>query len=205
MAATPINLFEMLYAYHRRYITISRDEMQQIFQHYEQAKFPKKHFLLKEGETEDRLYFIAKGMVRKYFLKGKEEINMVFAKEGQTINSIYSYYTRQPSQYYLQTLEPCVCLSMTREKMEKLLQAYPKLQEMGRLMMTEYYMHKDKLELTRLRLSTRERFLKFVGERPDLLQRLPQRHLASYLQIKPETFSRMKHLLYRKSSEEGEK
>jgi CRP-like cAMP-binding protein len=198
MPPAAINVFDILYEYHTRYVSLEKEAFQEIFSHYELLKLPKKYFLLKEGEVEDKLYFIAKGMVRKYFLKGKEEINMLFAREGQTINSIYSYFTRTPSQYFVQTLEPVICMYMTFDKMQYLLKTFPQMQEIGRLMMTDYYLQKDKLELTRLRLSTRERFLKFVAERPDLLQRLPQRHLASYLQIKPETFSRMKHLLYKK-------
>lgn len=52
--------------------------------------------------------------------------------------------------------------------------------------------------MQRYRLTPRERFLRFVQENPDLLQRVPQKYLASLLQIKPETFSRMKHLLYKR-------
>jgi hypothetical protein len=54
---------------------------------------------------------------------------------------------------------------------------------------------KDRWQMQMVKMTPRERFLNFVMKNPELLQRVPQKHLASYLNIKPETFSRFKHLL----------
>ena len=67
-------------------------------------------------------------------------------------------------------------------------------------MMADFLLEKEYLLLDSIRYTPRERFLHFMKEQPDLLQRVPQKYLASYLDIKPETFSRLKHLMYMKPS-----
>jgi hypothetical protein len=63
------------------------------------------------------------------------------------------------------------------------------------------FLQKELWELECIRYSTKERFLRFMSDNPELFQRVPQKYLASYLNIKPETFSRLKHLLRRKSTD----
>lgn len=65
-------------------------------------------------------------------------------------------------------------------------------------MIGEMYVKKSLRDLAHLRLTTRERFLQYVKRHPDMLQRVSQKYIASYLNIKPETFSRLKHLLKQK-------
>jgi len=72
---------------------------------------------------------------------------------------------------------------------------------MSRLIITELFLQKEYWELERIRYTTKERFVRFMAENPDLFQRVPQKYLASYLNIKPETFSRLKHLLRNKKGE----
>jgi hypothetical protein len=73
-----------------------------------------------------------------------------------------------------------------------------KMERLGRLIVTEQFLNKENWEYDRMRLDSHERFIRFVEGNPDLLRRVPQKYLASYLNIKPETFSRLKHLLIKK-------
>ena len=72
------------------------------------------------------------------------------------------------------------------------------MERLGRLMITHFFLQQQLWELDILRFNTRERFVHFVQNNPDLLQRVPQKYLASYLNMKPETFSRFKHLLQKR-------
>jgi hypothetical protein len=72
---------------------------------------------------------------------------------------------------------------------------YPKTEKLGRMIITEMFIKKDQRDFRQLNTTTRERFLDYMHNHPDMLQRVPQKYLASYLNIKPETFSRLKHLL----------
>ncbi len=70
----------------------------------------------------------------------------------------------------------------------------PGFERLGRLMISDLFIKSDNRYFNQLRKSTRERFLEYVRNHPDMVQRVPQKHLASFLNIKPETFSRLKHL-----------
>jgi hypothetical protein len=73
------------------------------------------------------------------------------------------------------------------------------MERLGRLAVTYSMVMKDRWQMKMISQTPRERFLDFVQKHPDLLQRVPQKYLASYLNIQPETFSRFKHLLKERS------
>jgi CRP-like cAMP-binding protein len=164
----------------------------------EVRNFEKKQKLIRPGETEKYLNLIVKGVVRKYFLKGREEKVTYIAKENHLINSISSFLSDSPSIYFVETIEPSTVISITKENLEKLYNSRPDIERLGRLVLTALYTQKEKLEYDQMRLSVRERFIQFMHNNADLLQRVPQKYLASYLNIKPETFSRLKHLMRKK-------
>ncbi len=70
-----------------------------------------------------------------------------------------------------------------------------KMEHLGRIVVTHTMVIKDRWQMQLVKLTPRERFIDFVTKNPELLQRVPQKYLASYLNIKPETFSRFKHLV----------
>ena len=100
-----------------------------------------------------------------------------------------------PSEYTIETIEPCVLTSMTFECLERIYSSSEKMQQLGRLVITTTMVLKDKWQSQLVKLSPRERFITFVTKHPELMQRVPQKYLASYLNIKPETFSRFKHMV----------
>jgi CRP-like cAMP-binding protein len=92
-------------------------------------------------------------------------------------------------------MEPTELSSITYECLEKMYSSSEKMQRLGRLIITATMVLKDKWQSQLVKLSPRERFISFVTRHPELMQRVPQKYLASYLNIKPETFSRFKHLV----------
>lgn len=161
-------------------------------------KFAKKRILVNAGNIEDNLNFLVSGLARKYFVKGSEEINIQLATEGQLIYSNVSFYSRMPSEYVVETIEPATFVSIAHGALMHLYAKSTKMERLGRLIVTESLVTYDRRQLDMIRLTPRERFLHFVNQNPELLQRVPQKLLASYLSIQPETFSRFKHLLKEK-------
>lgn len=155
--------------------------------------FDKKELLLNAGEVESYLNFVVKGLVRKYFLKGRTEVITQIAKEGEFVNSSASFLAGTPSPYVVETLEPSTFLSITRQQLEKLYEESPRIERLGRIAITHLFLQREEWEHECLRLDTRERFMHFIKNNADLVQRVPQKYLASYLNMKPETFSRLKH------------
>lgn len=191
----------ILQKYIDQFIDLPAEELEALINSIEVRQVDKKVRLTDIGESEKYLYFVIKGLARKFFLKGKEEIITQIAKEGELISSSVSYFSGMPSTYVIETIEPTTFYSLAHDRAEQLYARYPKLERLSRLVITELFLQKEVWELERIRYNTKERFLRFMNENPELFQRVPQKYLASYLNIKPETFSRLKHLLRSKKSD----
>jgi CRP-like cAMP-binding protein len=186
---------ETVFNYFRHFIDLSRDEFDAISPYFEIRKFDKKTKVLKMGETDNYFNLIMKGIARKYLMVKKKEVTIQLSTEGHMIHSELSFNLQQPSDCIIETIEPVTFLSMTYENLQLIYQQFPKTEKLGRMFITEMFIKKDQRDFKHLNSSTRERFLEYMHNHPDMLQRVPQKYLASYLNIKPETFSRLKHLL----------
>jgi CRP-like cAMP-binding protein len=165
-------------------------------------RFGKKEMVTKAGDIENYFNFITKGLVRKYYRKGHHEINTQISFEGHLILSQESFYSRLPSEYYIETIEPTTFVSLSHDDLERVFAQSHRMEHLARLLVTYAMVIKDNWQIQLVKMTPRERFLNFVTKNPKLMQRVPQKYLASYLNIKPETFSRFKHLLRGHSKEE---
>ena len=191
----------ILKKYIDHFIDLSPTELEALTNEIEVLSVDKKVRLTELGDTEHYLYFVTKGLARKFFYKGRDEIITQIAKEGELISSSVSYFSGKPSTYIVETIEPTTFYSLQKDRVEQLYEAYPNLEKLSRLVITELFLQKEYWELDRIRYNTKERFIHFMNENPDLLRRVPQKYLASYLNIKPETFSRLKTMLRHKISD----
>lgn len=191
-------MLHALREYVSRYTVFTDEEFDMISQKVKIRRFEKKEKVIGIGEMENHLNFVVRGLARKYFIRGRDEIITQIAKESDLINSSFSFLNRTPSTYIVETIEPTVFFSITKDDLELLYQQNHKMEHLGRLIVTALFLQKEEWDHERMRLNTRERFVEFVRNNSDLLQRVPQKYLASYLNIKPETFSRLKHLLRKK-------
>ena len=157
--------------------------------------FDKKSIITTAGEVENYINFIDSGLVRKYYKKANDEVNTQISNEGHIIHAQESFHSRTPSEYSIEAIEHTVLSSITYECLEEMYSSSEKMQRLGRLIITATMVMKDKWQSQLVKLSPRERFISFVTKHPELMQRVPQKYLASYLNIKPETFSRFKHLV----------
>ena len=185
-----------LFLFLRKFIDLGDDEFNDILKPYLEVRhFKKKQVITQVGEIETYLNFITKGLIRKYYVKGKDEINTQISIEGHIIHSEESFHGRSPSEYSVETIEPSTVVSISFDNLERVYSFNQKMERLGRLVITFTMVLKDRRQMNLIKLTPRERFLDFINGNPDLLQRVPQKYLASYLNIQPETFSRFKHLL----------
>jgi CRP-like cAMP-binding protein len=177
-----------------KFVLLTDVEFDYVASFFESRNFKKKEKLVQEGEIEKYLNFIESGLARLFFTRGKEEVIMEFASENEIICCYESFLSGETSKFSTESIEPLIVLSITFENLEKLFEFSPKIERLGRLFATSEYLKKADFDYHRARVTTQQRFLNFVHDNGKLLQRVPQKYLASYLDIKPETFSRMKHL-----------
>ncbi len=182
--------------YLRKFVPLTNDEFEQLLLPVILIrKFDKKEFITTAGEVENYFNFIIKGLARKYYKKGSHEINTQISMEGHLLVSQESFHSRLPSEYFIEAIEPTTVVSIAHDDLEKVYAASHRMEHLARLLITYAMVLKDRWQIQLVKMTSRERFLNFVSRNPVLMQRVPQKYLASYLNIKPETFSRFKHLL----------
>jgi CRP-like cAMP-binding protein len=184
-----------LYHYLSRFVSLSRTEFSLLLSYLEIREFDKKVQVVRQGEVEKYVNLIAKGLVRKFVQLKNKEITLQLATEGHIIHSELSFHTQSPSGAVLETIEPTTFISISYDNLQELYEEFPKAERLGRLIVSDLFIKKDFRYFDQLQKSTRERFLEYIRTHPHMLQRVPQKFIASYLNIKPETFSRLKHLL----------
>jgi len=184
-----------LHHYLSGFVPLTKQEFAQLLPYVEIREFDKKVQVTREGEMERYINIIAWGLARKYLPIRDKEITIQLASEGHIIHSELSFYHRIPSGSVVETIEPTVFFSLSYDSLQQLYDQSVKMERLGRLMISDLFIKKDDRYFDQLRKSTRERFLDYIRTHPQMLQRVPQKYIASYLNIKPETFSRLKHLL----------
>jgi CRP-like cAMP-binding protein len=184
-----------LYHYLCRFVMLTRAEFSILLTYAEIREFDKKVQVVKEGEVEKYINIIARGLARKFLPVKKGEITVQLATEGHIIHSELSFYTQEPSGSVIETIEHTSFISISHNNLQQLYEQFPKAERLGRLLVSDLFIKKDFRYFDQLQKSTRERFLEYMRTHPHMLQRVPQKYIASYLNIKPETFSRLKHLI----------
>lgn len=190
-----MDLIDIVKSYLSNYVSLNEHEFSFLSSLFEMRNFEKRQKLVEEGEVEKYLNFILQGLARKFFIRKNEEMVMQFSRENEIICCYDSFMSGEPSNFSVEALEPMVVVSITHDNVEKLYEFSPKMERLGRLIATQEYLKKESFEYNRVRLTSQERFINFIRNNGYLLQRVPQKYLASYLNMKPETFSRLKHLM----------
>lgn len=185
-----------LYRYLNKYVHLPADEFDRLIKPYVIIRhFGKKEIITHDGVVENYFNFLLKGVARKFYKNSNGEVSTQISQEGQIIMVEDSFLSRKPSSYCIESIEPVTTASITYTDLETIFSTSAKMERMGRLVVTTMMILRERWQMQLVKLSPRERFLKFMHTHPALIQRVPQKHLASYLNIQPETFSRFKHLL----------
>lgn len=176
------------------FLLMSYDEIKELLGYCEIRHFEKKEMIIDEGMTDDYLNIVLSGLIRKFVRVRKKEETLQLATEGHVFTSEISFLERKPSGICFQALEPATIISMRYGKMNEALEYFSQGEKLGRMILTRMYVKKGERIYIDAAHTARERFIEYVNRHPHMLARVPQKYLASYLQIKPETFSRMKLL-----------
>ena len=190
-------MLETLYKYLTRFVDVSCEEFADISKFVEVRHVNKKVRLVNIGEKEKYINFVIKGLIRKYFYRQKEEVITQIAGEGELICSSVSFLSGHNSDYVVESVETTTVLSISAENIEKIYAMSYKMERLGRLVIIDWLLQKEYWENERIMQGPKERFLNFINNNPDLLIRVPQKYLASYLGITPEFLSKLKKQLLR--------
>lgn len=155
----------------------------------------KGRFLLKEGQMSAFAYTILKGCVREYYLKDGEEKTISFYTEGDDASSTSSYVLQMPSKHYLECLEDTTLTVVSHKNDTAFKKQFPRLATLCYSKTEEQLGEYQEIAAQYIVSTPEERYLKLVETRPDLLDRVPQYQLASYIGVTPESLSRIRNRL----------
>jgi CRP-like cAMP-binding protein len=158
-----------------------------------EREIPSKTTLLHEGEIANIIYIIKKGCLREWFNKDGKDITFQFFFEGQPVASIESFLSNQPSKFTIESIEPSIILSITKENFEQLKRLYPGFKEGFQELIFQRFGNYSRLFLSRIKDTPRERYEDLVKSHPEIIKRVPQHYIASYLGITPISLSRIKN------------
>jgi CRP-like cAMP-binding protein len=148
--------------------------------------------LLREGQVSVEAYFVLEGCVRQYYLVDGEERTINFFTEGQWVTSVHSFRNKVPVGYFMACCEDCALVVGNREKEEDLYRRFPKFEAISRMVMEKVLAEQQNVMESYFIDTPEQRYLKLLNARPDLIQRIPQYLLASYVGVKPESLSRIR-------------
>ena len=191
---------ENIETYLSEILEIPRNEVTQCSSFYETKSVAKNEFLLKDGEVCNATYFVEKGLLRMYSIdkNGKEHI-IQFAPEKWLISDRSSLYFNEKSNYYIEAVEESEILLLRNDFFKNMGLHFPKTAEKNDLLLQKHIRNLQNRVNSLLAETAEERYMNFIKMYPDILLRVPQWMVASYLGITPESLSRVRKELARKN------
>lgn len=187
-----------LFGFISKYLVLSEIEKKAIIDLDIFKNYSKGTILLKEGEISNQYYFVIKGCLRCYYFLDGHEVTTAFYTEAESFAPSCSK-DGTPSPYYLSCVEESIIAIATPAIQKDMFEKFPRIEILCNLL-SEEQLSKTQASYDEFKTSSPEkRYLNLLETRPDLLQRVPQHQIASYLGMKPESLSRIRKRLASKS------
>lgn len=161
----------------------------------------KEHFVI-EGNVCQVVYFVDSGATHTFIVDKKGEIHTVqFGFEGYWIGDMYSFFSGNPAIFNVETLESTTLFAMQHRDFEKACEQIPKFEMFFRILVQNGYLSSLQRIAKSFSEDAEQQYLSLIKKHPDLVQRVPQYLVASYLGIKPQSLSRIRQNLTKKKLE----
>ncbi|MBR0182428.1 MAG: cyclic nucleotide-binding domain-containing protein [Bacteroidaceae bacterium] len=176
----------------RRYCRLEPASIEKLSELLIPMKFMRGDIILKEGEECKCMYYVERGMVRQYYFKNGKDVTEHFSFEGRIVWCIESLLTHKPSQITIEALETSYLYALPRKELFAAIDTCPELGILYRkitehaLISSQHHADSQRFE------NAQERYERLLSEKPEIILRAPMIHVASFLQMTPETLSRVR-------------
>lgn len=168
-------------------------EWEQFSHLFKQEEVPAKTVLLNEGAVSKKAFYIEKGCVRACFNNDGKDITFQFFLEGQGVSSIESFRTNQPSLFTLETIESCILRSISKKDFQFILDNSSIIRKQIEEQTFQRLIFYQKLFLSRIKDNPEKRYHDLLENSPEILERIPQHYIASFLGITSVSLSRIRN------------
>ncbi|ULQ55661.1 Crp/Fnr family transcriptional regulator [Flavihumibacter rivuli] len=173
-----------------RHIRLDEEEQAYFLSLLEEKELRKKALLLREGDICRYDYFVVKGCFKSYSLNEKGQENIVqFAPENWWTGDLYSFLTGQPTKFYVEAIEDSITIQISKTNLQLLFDKVPKFERFFRILFQNALIAQIQRVDDTLSKSAEEKYQQFLSKYPQLVNRLPQKLIASYIGVTPEFFS----------------
>lgn len=176
----------------RRFSTMTHDELDILESVLVPMRFAKGEMILREGEVCRNIYYIEKGLVRQFYFKKDKDITEHMAVEGSIVMCIESLFKEEPTLLQIKAIEPAIVYALPKAKLEQVALHNVNIQILYRKILEESLIQ-SQIHADMVRFETaKDRYLRLYKMSPKLILRAPLVYIASYLQMTPETLSRVR-------------
>lgn len=181
----------LIFDFISKYIPLTEEEKNTILSLDIIHPVKKGTILLKEGQKSKESYFVLKGCIRSYYVLDIEEKTTAFYTEMEALVPP-CVITKTPSEFYVSCIEDSIITITNSDMEEEVNGKFPKFETLCKIL-SEEKLAIQQINFDEFKTSSPEqRYLNLLQKRPDLIQRVPQHQLASYLGIKPPSLSRLR-------------
>lgn len=186
-------MYHQLQKYIQDRVLVTDAEMEIILSYFHPITPAKNELLLSQGQTSQRMYFVTGGCLRIFFINEEgQDATRYLAFENNFATALMSFITGNPSLEFIQALEETQLLYIARTDFYALLDQLPCWEKFYRNYMEHAYVLNTSRLMSFITMDARERYVQLLQQNPKVVQRLPNKTVASYLNISQETLSRLK-------------
>ena len=176
----------------RRYSTMAHDELDILESILVPMKFARGEKVVESGDVSDAIYYVERGMVREFYFKNNKSVTEYLAADGTIVMSIESLFREEPSKLVIEALEPTLVYALPKKRLEVVALLIVNIQIVYRKILEEsLIISQRRADLLRFE-SAKDRYLKLCKLNPKVIMKAPLVYVASYLQMTPETLSRVR-------------
>ncbi|SNS95390.1 cAMP-binding domain of CRP or a regulatory subunit of cAMP-dependent protein kinases [Ekhidna lutea] len=182
-------------SYFGKYIDISPEALEFLNASFQEMNYSGREMIVESGGYAKYFYFVLSGVQALYIINEKgEKVILGFSFKGSPSGAFDSFITSKPSHFFLEALSPSKLIGINKQKFDELFERFPEFYKWRALFMEDILLGRISREVEITTMTAKKRFDAFVKRCPPELLEIPQKYLASYLNMKPETFSRLRAL-----------
>ncbi len=179
----------------QQFAAFSEEDLHLLSQYFKPISYEKDTIILNIGEINDKVFFVEQGVLQEFSYQAatEEQINTHWLMpEGSFVYSTISFINEVPTEMGIKAIEKVKLLCITKNELQIIYEKVPQMERVGRLVTEQNLITYEKFLLLIRYRSSEEKLDWFEETFPTLVNRIPQKYIASYLNIRPETLSRVR-------------